>query len=128
MPEEQNTEHILFNGEEITEDQNKDKLKGLIQTTSVTISASENRQIRQFEGNKYHESITFNIDGLTPFLNSLSVSEPTRRKLSAMALGMLTTRINQMYNFMKASIHTQMEIDGIKNIDYREGEKVNDGN
>lgn len=125
MPDEKKEEgKIVLNGDEITEDQVREKLKGCIQTDSVTVSVAENRQIRQFEGNKYMESITFDISGLTPFLNSLEVDEPTRRKLSAMALGLLTTRINQMCNFMKASIHAQMEIDKIPNIDYREGEKA----
>lgn len=124
--EVQNEDKILLNGEEVTEDQVRDKIKGLIRTQEMTISVGEKRQIRQYEGNDYHESTKLEISGLSPFLDSLTVGPQTRRKLSAMALGMLTTRVVQMYNFMKASIHAQQKIDGIPNIDLRPGEETND--
>ena len=130
MPDEQNEvqdeQKILLNDEEITEEQVQEKVKALIQTKEMTISVGEKRQVRQYEGNDYHESTKLEIGGLTPFLNSLQTDPKTRRRLSAMALGMLTTRVNQMYNFMKASIHAQQEVDGIPTIDYRQGEKNND--
>jgi hypothetical protein len=127
MPPEENDfqeeDVILLNGEEITKEEVQTKLKALIKTEKMTISVGEKRQIRQYEGNDYHESTTIEISGLSPFLDSLAVGPETRKKLSAMALGMLTTRVNQMYNFMKTSIHCQQGIDGIPNVDYRQGEK-----
>lgn len=114
---------IYLNGEEITEEDVQAKVKALIKTEQMTISIGEKRAKRQYEMNEYHESTTLEISGLSPFLDSLQVGPVVRRKLSAMALGMLTTRVNQMYNFMKASIHAQQEVDEMPQIDYRPGEK-----
>lgn len=120
MPDEVvENEEILLNGEPITEDQFVEKLRGLIKTEKVTISVAETRQRRQYESNNYHESTALEISGISPFLDSLTVSPTVRKKLSALALGMLTARTNQMYNFMKASIHSQQEIDGLPNVDRR---------
>ena len=124
--ETKNEDEILLNGETVTEDEIKQKIKALIQTKEMTISVGEKRQVRQYEGNDYHESTKIGIEGLSPFLDSLDVGPKTRRKLSAITLGMLTTRVNQVYNFMKASIHNQQDIDGLKTIDYRPGEQTGD--
>lgn len=116
-------EKIVLNGQEVTEDEVKQAIKGLIKTDKMTISVGEKRQKRQYETNDYHESTTIEISGLSPFLDSLEVTEETRRRLSALALGMLTTRVSQMYNFMKTSLHKQQELDGVMNIDKRAGEE-----
>ena len=113
---------ILLNGEEVSEDEIKDRLRALIKTEKITISCAETRQRRQYEPNNYHESTAISIEGISPFLDSLTVSAIVRKKLSALSLGMLTARVNQMYNFMKLSIHNQQQIDGIGNIDRRPGE------
>jgi len=113
---------ILLNGEEVSEDEIKDRLRALIKTEKITISCAETRQRRQYEPNNYHESTSIEISGISPFLDSLTVSPTVRKKLSALSLGMLTARTNQMYNFMKLSIHNQQQIDGIGNIDRRPGE------
>ncbi|RKX65100.1 MAG: hypothetical protein DRP42_05325 [Tenericutes bacterium] len=127
-PEEvQDGDVILLNGEEITEDEFHTKVKGLIKTERMSISIGEKRAKRQYEMNEYHETTELEIGGLSPFLDSLQVSQKMRRKLSAMAVGQLTTRVNQMYNFMKASIHAQQEVDEMPIIDYRPGEKQENG-
>ena len=119
MTETTQEDRILLNDEEITEDEIKEKLRGLIKTEKITISVGETRQRRQYESNNYHESTAIEIDGISPFLDSLTVSPIVRKRLSALSLGMLTARVNQMYNFMKASIHSQQEIDGVPNVDRR---------
>lgn len=120
-------DEIKLNGEAVTEEDIKEHLKGLIRTKEITISCGETRQVRQYEPNNYHESAKISIDGLSEFLDSLEVETPVRRRLSALSLGMLTARCTQMYNFMKASIHKQQEIDCVKNVDRRDGESADEG-
>jgi len=119
MSDDVQEDKVVLNGEEITEDEIKEKLRSLIKTEKITISVAETRQRRQYESNNYHESTAIEIAGISPFLDSLTVSPTIRKRLSALSLGMLTARVNQMYNFMKASIHSQQEIDGVPNVDRR---------
>jgi len=122
MPE--NEDKIILNGEEVTEEQVTEMLKGKIHTKEVVISLGEKRQIRQYEMNDYNGEVTIGIEGFSPLLNELDVNPNIRKKLSAIAFGMLTTRINQMSNFLKTWLHKQQELDKMPVIDFRPGEKA----
>ena len=114
-------------GNELTSTVSEDELAslaaGLLETESVTISADESRQIRQYESNKYFMSAKVVTAGLPALIRSVDAEPEMKKRANQVILNQLVLKIRGVFGFIKRNIHEQQRIDGIQHIDYRPGEK-----
>lgn len=109
--------------EELTEDEVKQRALGCLDTESISIGCDENRQKRQYEGNKYWMSTTIRTARLPGLIHSVVGDVETKKRVSGIILGQLTGKIRGVFALQKKCIHEQEKLDAIPNIDYRRGER-----
>ena len=113
--------------EEITREELEAKASALLETESISIGAEENRQIRQYEGNKYSMYTKVSTAGLPQLTRAVAGDEDLRKLANKVILNQLVLKIRGVFGFAKRCIHEQQSVDNIPNIDWRQGERPAQG-
>ena len=88
--------------------------------TEMSVSAAETRQVRQYESNNYHSSITYNLNPAKDYIISELAKVPEKDKVEAyfglkkIMWQMVSDKYTVTENYLRSLIQKQQLEDGIK--------------